>query len=80
MAQFVEVPPQRLAPDVLDALLEEFASRDGTDYGVVELALEQKVGSLRAQLQRGELLLLYELASEHWDLLPKEQAHKLLND
>ncbi len=46
MTQFVEVPPQRLQADILQALLEEFASRDGTDYGERELSLEQKVGSL----------------------------------
>ena len=33
MATFVEVPPERLDPAVLAALLEDYASRDGTDYG-----------------------------------------------
>jgi len=80
MTQFVEVPPRRLAADVLQALLEEFASRDGTDYGERELALAQKVASLRAQMDRGELLLVYEAEGEHWDLLPEVQARKLLQD
>ena len=57
MTQFVEVPLQRLQPDVLQALLEEFASRDGTDYGERESPLEQKVEALRARLQRRDLLL-----------------------
>ncbi|MCB1699151.1 MAG: YheU family protein, partial [Halioglobus sp.] len=39
MANFVAVPVERLQPDVLQALLEEFASRDGTDYGERELSL-----------------------------------------
>ncbi|MCB1675521.1 MAG: YheU family protein [Pseudomonadales bacterium] len=80
MTQFVEVPPQRLAADVLQALLEEYASRDGTDYGERELSLEQKVGSLRAQLHRGDLLIVYEVDGEHWDLVSKEQARSLLED
>jgi uncharacterized protein YheU (UPF0270 family) len=78
MTQFVEVPPQRLQPDVLQALLEEYASRDGTDYGERELALEQKVGRLRNQLQRRDLLLVCEVDGEHWDLLPADQARALL--
>jgi uncharacterized protein YheU (UPF0270 family) len=80
MTQFVEVPPQRLDADSLQALLEEFASRDGTDYGAQELSLETKVGSLRSQLQRGELLIVFETDSEYWDLLPTEQARSLLDD
>ena len=35
MANFLEIPPSRLEQDTLQALLEEFASRDGTDYGLV---------------------------------------------
>ncbi|MCX2981463.1 YheU family protein [Halieaceae bacterium IMCC14734] len=78
MADFVEVPIQRLSEEVLAALLEEFASRDGTDYGHYELTLAGKVGRLRAQLQDGSLCLLYDGDSQEWDLLPREQAQELL--
>ena len=78
MTQFVEVPPQRLQPEVLQALLEEYASRDGTDYGEQELSLSRKVSNLRQQLQQGDLLILYEVEGEHWDLVPAEQANLLL--
>ena len=78
MTQFVEVPPQRLQPEVLQALLEEYASRDGTDYGEQELPLSRKVSNLRQQIQQGDLLILYEIEGEHWDLVPAEQANLLL--
>jgi uncharacterized protein YheU (UPF0270 family) len=80
MTQFVEVPPQRLQADVLQALLEEYASRDGTDYGERELSLEQKVDSLRTQMQRRELLIVFDAVSEQWDLLSAERARELLAD
>ena len=38
------------------------------------LARDEKVSSLRAQLERSELVILYDLDSEHWDLLPREEA------
>lgn len=79
MAQFVMVPPQRLPQASLAGLLEEYASRDGTDYGEKEFTLEQKVEQLRGQLQRGELKILYDVDSEQWDLLPADQAASLLN-
>lgn len=78
MTQFVEVPPQRLQADILQALLEEYASRDGTDYGERELSLEQKVDSLRVQMQRRELLIVFDVDSDQWDLLPSQRARELL--
>ena len=78
MAEFVRVPPERLQAETLQALLEEFASRDGTDYGETEFTLEQKVAQLRSQLEREELQLLYDAAGEHWDLVSAEQAVLLL--
>ncbi len=79
MAQFVMVPPQRLQADVLQALLEEFANRDGTDYGERELTAKEKVGRLQCQLDAGDLHILYDIDSEQWDLVPQAQAELLLN-
>jgi uncharacterized protein len=79
MAQFVAVPPERLQADVLQALLEEFASRDGTDYGERESTLPEKVERLRRQLRAGELHILHDIDSEQWDLVPRAQAELLLN-
>ena len=79
MAEFVEVPLKRLEPDVLQALLEDYASRDGTDYGEREFTLAEKVQKLQRQLQAQELLLLYDTQSEQWDLVPRDQAELLLN-
>jgi len=78
MTQFVEIPSQRLQAEVLQSLLEEYASRDGTDYGERELSLAEKVGNLRGLIEQGELLILYEVEGEHWDLVPTAQANQLL--
>jgi uncharacterized protein YheU (UPF0270 family) len=79
MAEFVLVPAQRLQAEVLLALLEEYASRDGTDYGERERTLEEKVAQLLCQLRTDELQILYDVDSEQWDLLPRAQAEQLLN-
>ena len=78
MAQFLEIPVSRLDGDVLDALLEEFATRDGTDYGEVETDVEKRVAKLQTDLTRSHLALLYDSDSEQWDLLPREDADRLL--
>lgn len=68
----------RLGAEVLQALLEDFASRDGTDYGAREFTLEQKAEQLRRQLELSELALLYDADSEQWDLVDAERARCLL--
>ena len=78
MANFVAVPAERLGSNVLLALLEEFASRDGTDYGDYELTLQRKVDALHKQLGSGELQLLYDGDSEQWDLVSQESAAQML--
>ena len=50
------VPWQDINPDTLNHLLEEFASRDGTDYGAYETRLADKVVSLlKAMLYRARV-------------------------
>lgn len=78
MAAFLDIPPLALSEAALEGLLEEFASRDGTDYGERERSLAEKVADLRSQLTRGELCLLFDQDSETWDLCPREEARRLL--
>lgn len=57
---FVIVPPEALSPEALQSLLEEFVTREGTDYGPREFTLEQKVAGVRRQLERGEVVIVFE--------------------
>jgi uncharacterized protein len=59
----VEVPYAELAPDVLRRLIEEFVTRDGTDYGTVERTLAEKVAAVMRQLETGDVAI--EVDSEH---------------
>lgn len=78
MAEFLRVPTERLSDESLRGLLEEFASRDGTDYGARETPLEERVSQLRSQLETGAIALVFDAASETWDLLAADEARDLL--
>jgi len=80
MAQFVQVPPEQLSPEALGGLLEEFASRDGTDYGDREVSLEDKRQTLHRKLVGGEIVLLYDLDSQQWDLVDAPSAAEILDN
>jgi uncharacterized protein YheU (UPF0270 family) len=65
----VEVPWTALDADILDALIEEFVTRDGTDYGTDEVPLARKVEQVRAQLRRGEVVIVVDTLAESVTLL-----------
>lgn len=73
MAKLVRVPPEQLAPATLQALLEEFVSRDGTDYSAEEVPLDVRARQLRASLVGEEVALVYDLDSEQWDFVARER-------
>ncbi|QTG89440.1 YheU family protein [Vibrio furnissii] len=62
------VPWQQIAPDTLDSLIREFVLREGTDYGEVEISLQDKVDQVKAQLQSGEAVIVYSELHETVDI------------
>jgi uncharacterized protein len=70
----VEVLHTALAPDVLRRLIEEFVTRDGTDYGAVERTLAEKVASVIRQLAAGELAIVVDTEEETIDIVARQPA------
>ncbi len=68
-AQRVEVPHAQLAPELLRRLIEEFVTRDGTDYGAVERTLGEKVAVVLQQLETGEVAIVVDAESETVDIV-----------
>ena len=70
--EYTEIPPDQLNPEILQAIIEEFINREGTDYGAEELSLEQKVEQVKARLQAGTAVIAFDPVSESCTLLSKE--------
>ena len=66
----VEVPYTSLHPDTLRAVIEEFITRAGTDYGERERTLEEKIADVMRQLQRGEAKLVFDPGSNTVNIVP----------
>jgi len=66
----VEIPYQKLAPETLRALVEEYITREGTDYGLEEKTLEEKVADVMRQLERGEAKIVFELETATANIVP----------
>ena len=69
----IEVSPSALSRDALRALVEEFVTRDGTDYGAIERTLEAKVGDVLRQIERGEVCIVFDPDTETTTLVPAAQ-------
>ena len=52
-------------------MVEEFITREGTDYGVEEFSLAQKVTQVMAQIRRGDVLMMFDRDTERCQLVSK---------
>ncbi len=68
------IPHQELSPDALQALVEEFVTRSGTDYGNCETSLTEKVQQVVQQLENGEAVIVYDATMETCNITTAAQA------
>ncbi len=73
------IPYQQLAPATLEALIEAFVLREGTDYGDTELSLADKVALVLQQIKQGQVLICYSEQEETVDLLTARAYRQLLS-
>ena len=68
----IAIPPERLPPDLLQAVIEAFVLREGTEYGAREFSLEEKCAAVRRALQRGDVTLCFDPDSETTTMVPTQ--------
>ena len=66
----VEIPHSQLSDKALRAIIEEFVSREGSEYGPIEYSFEDKVDHVIKQLELGEVVVTFDAASETCNLIP----------
>ena len=65
----IDVPLDALSPSALRGLVEEFINREGTDYGLVERTLDEKVRDVMRQLERREAVIVYDPGTDSVDIV-----------
>lgn len=71
------IPYEQISSEALQGLIEEFITRDGTDYGEEEIPLNVKVTQIKQLLRRGEVVVVFDTASESVSILPRREAELL---
>ena len=60
----MEIPHDKLNPDVLAKIIEEFVLREGTDYGDSDFSLEDKVAHVQKQLEAKKVHIVFDAETE----------------
>lgn len=71
------VPANMLSDDALRGMIEEFVTRDGTDYGEQEASLEERVEEVREQILTGKALIMFDSKTETTTIIPAEDLAKI---
>ena len=58
------IPIDKLSPEALQGIIEEFISRDGTDYGEIEAPPDTKFKQVKSKLETGGAILLFDDETE----------------
>lgn len=68
------IPHCELSPEAMQGLIEDFVTRDGTDYGERETPLAVKVAQVRRQLAQGTAVIVFDENDGTCTILPKDQV------
>ena len=69
MSEPLVIPLKELSADALRGVVESFVLREGTEYGVREFTLQEKVAHVMRQLERGEARIVFDAESETVDIV-----------
>ena len=58
------IPVNKLSSGALQGVIEEFISRNGTDYGEIEASRETKLRQVKDKLKNGSAVLIFDDETE----------------
>ncbi len=64
-----KIPIERLSPEAIRGVIEEFILREGTDYGETEASIETKIHQVKSKLEKGMSVLVFDDKSETINIL-----------
>ena len=66
------IPVNRLSQEALQGVIEEFISRNGTDYGEIEVPTESKFWQVKHKLENGSAVLIFDDETETTNIFLKD--------
>ena len=71
----IDIPMERINPETLRMMIEEFVTREWSDMDHGEQTLEQKVRQVMQQLKSNRAKITFDVASESWNIISSQEKH-----
>ena len=65
----LQIPYEQLSEVALTGVLEEYITREGTDYGMVERGVESQLDKARALLKSGKVIIVFDEVHERCQIV-----------
>ncbi len=72
MDSILSISYEKLSPEALRAIIEEYVTRNGTDYGEVEMPLDQKIRQVHGELISGKAIILFDATDQTCNIVSKD--------
>jgi uncharacterized protein YheU (UPF0270 family) len=66
----IEIPLERIKPDMLRRMIEEFVTREWSELADSEFSLDEKIDQVMQQLQDNRAKIVYDSTTETWNIVP----------
>lgn len=68
----MKIDYQQLPVQTLNNILESYVQREGTEYGEYAYSISEKVAQVQAQLDAGQVVLVFDQETETINILTKD--------
>lgn len=68
------IPQSAISAEALEGIIKDFVLREGTEYGSTDVSLDTKVKQVQRQLDRGDVVIVFDQATESVDLVSKNSS------
>tara|TARA_B100000767_G_C19704415_1_gene509859 strand:+ start:1100 stop:1384 length:285 start_codon:yes stop_codon:yes gene_type:complete len=73
----IQIPFNQLSPTALDSILEEFITREGTNYGFYEYSVTEQMSKAKAMLEKGKVSIVFDPVLERCHIIDARQLAEL---
>ncbi len=67
----IDIPFDRINPDTLRKLIEEFVTREWSEAAGPECTLDEKIEQVLKQLKGNRAKIVFDSISETWNIIPQ---------
>ena len=66
----MDIPYTEISEEALKAIIQEYITREGTEYGAEEYSLERKIEQIKQQLLKGDIKINFDDETQTCNLVP----------